>query len=131
MKEYAATVLKKIKSTFSEWGERFSKWLNKKINYLVVAHFLINKETQDESDLIIERAIADNRLQELESKIDELTDQVDKIQLKKDRKSRLDYVQGRIQSINDNIKHLIEQKEPLVIERDILHKKIKGYYQGL
>ena len=81
--------------------------------------------------MIIERAIADNRLQELESKIDELPDQVDKIQLKKDRKSRLDYVQGRIQSINDNIKHLIEQKEPLVIERDILHKKIKGYYQGL
>ena len=24
-----------------------------------------------------------------------------------------------------------KQKEPLVIERDILHKKIKGYYQGL
>ena len=131
MKEYVATVRKKIENTFSEWGEGFSKWLNKKINYFVVAHFLINKETQDESDLIIERALADNRLQELESKIDELTDEVDKIQLKKDRKSRLDYLQGRIQSINENTKHLIEQKEPLVIERDILHKKIKGYYQGL
>jgi DNA repair exonuclease SbcCD ATPase subunit len=131
MKEYVAIARKKIKDAFSEWGERFSKWLNKKVNYLIVAHFLINKGSQDESDLIIERAIADNRLQDLEDKIGELTDEVDKIQLKKDRKSRLDYVQGRIQSINDNVKHLTDQKEPLVIERDILHKKIKGHYQGL
>lgn len=120
MKEYVVEISRK---TF--------KWINKKLNYFVVAYFLINKEELSDSDEVIQRAIADNRLKELEGKVDFLTDEVDKIQLKKDRVKRLDYIQGQIFSINENIKHLIEQKDPLVIERDILQEKIKGHYQGL
>jgi len=120
MKEYVGEISRKI-----------SKWINKKVNYFIVAHFLINKEELSDSDEIIQRAIADNRLKELEEKAESLTDQVDKIQLKRDRVKRLNYVQGQIFSINENIKYLIKQKEPLIIERDILEKKIKGHYQGL
>jgi len=120
MKEFVAEISKKI-----------SQWINKKVNYFIVAHFLINKEELTDSDEVIQRAIAENRLAELEKKSDLLTDEVDKIQLKRDRVKRLNYVQGQLFIINETIKHLNEQKEPLVIERDILDMKIKGHYQGL
>jgi peptidoglycan hydrolase CwlO-like protein len=119
MKEYVSKILIKI-----------SRWINKKVNYFIVAHFLINKENFDESDEIIQRAISENRLQELEDKVESLTSQVDKIQLKKDRQKRLDYIHGKIHLINETLEYLRATKEPLVIERDILAKKIKNHYQG-
>lgn len=130
MKEFAAKIQKKISDLTTTLSIRFSKWLNQKVNYFIIAHFLVNKEEQDESDLIIERAISENRLNDLEKKIDSIVKEVDKIQLKKDRQKRFDYVDGKINALNSVIAHIIKDKEDLVIERDILRKKIKSHYQG-